>query len=221
VIPYGSPCGEYPIDATASRGILSVSQHTSINLSCISDYSLIVVPKATSVEQGGTLSFNVTVQPKPGFSSAIDLALQNLPNDTSYSFSENRVLPPSSVELTIVTSPSTPVGTFTVRVVATGGGIERDFPISISITPSSNWTGWLVSALALVLVAAGLMMFLRRRRKEPPIDLSLPDQRDALAVVRALTKLEELKASGKLAPGEYERLRKEYDRRLEKLRSGR
>jgi hypothetical protein len=44
--------------------------------------------------------------------------------------------------------------------------------------------------------------------------------KDALGVVRALAKLEELKALGKLEPAEYERLKKDYDRRLEKLRGG-
>ena len=57
-----------------------------------------------------------------------------------------------------------------------------------------------------------------RRRRDDARRLPLVEDKDSLAVVRALARLEELKAVGKLSEGEYEKLRKEYDRRLVKSR---
>jgi len=222
VITAPSPCGQYPIDVTASRGTLHVSQHASVAVGC-ADFSMSIAPGSGSVEQGGTVSFNVTITPSTGFNSPVYLTVQNPPDNTTVSFSPSEILlPTTSAKLDIATSPATPLGTFNVTLVATGGGIEHTEKISLSIRPAGNSTSqltyWLLAVLVLAVAALGVIVYVRRRSKEPSLDFALAEGKDALAVVRALTKLEELRALGKLEPGEYERLKKEYDRRLETLK---
>jgi hypothetical protein len=216
IIPYDSPAGAYSIDVTACRGTVCIARSTSVILSP-SDFLINVVPKNATLEQGGTATFNITLLPVSRFNSTVTLTLLGAPNGTSYSFSQSSMLPRSSTELSIVTSATTPVGTFTVLIVATGGGKEHSETITLTITPASASNERVILvALALVIIAVLGLTFWRRRRVSE--EFRLEEDKDSLAVVRALARLEELKAKGKVSNEEYDKLRKEYDHRLEKLR---
>jgi len=216
IIPYDSPAGAYSIDVTACRGTVCISRSTSVS-SSPSDFLIHVAPSNATLEQGETATFNITLLPVSRFNSTVTVTLLDAPNGTSYSFSQNSMLPRSSTQLSIVTSTTTPVGTFTALIVAQGGGKEHSETITITVRPASvpNEQVILV-ALALVIIAVLGLTFWRRRRASE--EFRLEEDKDSLAVVRALARLEEMKATGKVSSEEYEKLRKEYDHKLEKLR---
>lgn len=217
IILHESPAGTYSVFVTACRGTICAKQSTSFILSPL-DFLINVAPKSVTVQQGETATFNVTLSPVSGFNSTIEMSMLNLPNGTNYSFSQSLMLPHGSTQLNIVTSPTTPVGAFTTLIVARGGGKEHSVPITLTVRPASlfNERLALVGLVAFVLGAIALTLW--RRRRASSTELRIEEDKDSLAVVRALARLEELKAVGKVSAEEYERLRKEYDNRLEKLR---
>jgi hypothetical protein len=217
ILPDDSPAGTYSIDATACRGAVCITRNTSFTFSPY-DFLINVAPKNATVQQGGLTTFNITLRPVSRFNSTVTIALVDAPNGTSYSFSQSSILPRSSTELTIVTSATTPVGIFTALIVAKGGGKEHSQTITLTIRPASASSEWVV-LVAFALVVLGVVLgFLLWRRSRATGQLRLEEDKNSLAVVRALARLEELKATGKVSNEEYEKLRKEYDHRLEKLR---
>jgi len=216
IIPSDSPAGAYSIDVTACRGSVCIARSTSFTLSP-SDFAINVAPENATLQQGGTAAFNITVIPFSKFNSTVTVTLLDAPNGTSYSFSESSMLPRSSTQLSIVTSATTPVGTFTVVIVAEGGGKEHSKTITLTIRPAPASNEWVV-LLAFALVICAVLGFTFWRRRRASGEFRLEEDKDSLAVVRALARLEELKATGKVSNEEYEKLRKEYDHRLEKLR---
>lgn len=216
IIPYDSGVGAYSIDVTACRGTVCIARSTSVILSP-SDFFIDVAPRNATLEQGGTATFNITLLPISRFNSTVTLTLLDAPNGTSYSFSQSSMLPRSSTQLSIVTSPTTPVGTFTALIVAKGGGKEHSETITLTIRPASASNEQVILvALALAIIAVLGLTFWRRRHVSG--EFRLEEDKNSLAVVRALARLEELKATGKVSNEEYEKLRKEYDHRLEKLK---
>jgi len=214
IIPSDSGAGVYSIDVTACRGTVCIARSTSFILSP-SDFSVNVAPENATLQQGETATFNITLLPVSRFNSTVTLTLSNAPNGTSYSFSQSSLLPRGSTELSIVTSDNTPVGTFTALIVAMGGGKNHSETITLTIRPASNEWAVLLAIVLVIGVVLGLTFWRRRRAS---VEFRLEEDKDSLAVVRALARLEELKATGKVSNEEYEKLRKEYDHRLEKLR---
>jgi hypothetical protein len=216
IIPSDSPAGAYSIDVTGCRGTVCIARSTSFALSP-SDFSIDVAPENATLQQGGTAIFKITLLPFSKFNSTVTVTLLDAPNGTSYSFSQTSMLPRSSTQLSIATSATAPVGTFTAVIVAEGGGREHSETITLTIRPASASNEWIVLVVFVLVICAvlGLTFWRRRHASE---EFRLEEDKDSLAVVRALARLEELKATGKVSSEEYEKLRKEYDHRLEKFR---
>jgi len=219
IIPSESPAGTYSVFVTACRGGICAAQSTSFILSPL-DFVINVAPKSVSIQEGETATFNVTLLPVAGFNSTVEMSVLNLPNGTSFTFSQSSIPPHGSTQLNIVTSPATPVGVFTALIIARGGGKEHSVAVILSIRPASSLNEWIALTVFAAFILAAIGLALWRRRRGSSAGLRLEEDQDALAVVRALARLEELKAVGKVTAEEYEKLRKEYDRRLERLRGG-
>ncbi len=198
IISHDSPAGAYSIDVTACRGTVCIARSTSFTSSA-SDFLINVAPTNATLQQGGTATFNITLLPVSRFNSTVTVTLLDAPNGTSYSFSQSSILPRSSTQLSIVTSATTPVGTFTAVIVAKGGGKEHSQTITLTIRPASASNEWVV-LVTFALVVLGVVLgltFWRRRRVSG--EFRLEEDKDSLAVVRALARLEELKATGKVS----------------------
>ncbi|MEM2226570.1 MAG: hypothetical protein QXW19_01790 [Candidatus Bathyarchaeia archaeon] len=177
------------------------------------DFRLSAHPTVLEVQQGGSSKVAISIEPLHGFDSLVELSLQGLPEGVSFRFSRNPAQPPSSVLLELICSANAPVGRYNITAMASGGGIVRAAALSL-IVREAWWRapGSALAALATFLALLGAYMALRRRRAKMA-RAGKPDL-EYLAAARALARLEELKALGRITDSEYQRLKEEYERKL-------
>lgn len=173
------------------------------------DFRLSAHPSVLEVQQGGSSGVAISIEPLHGFDSLVDLSLRGLPNGASYRFDRNPAQPPCSILLEITCSPDAPIGRYNITVIASGGGSIRSLALGL-VVREAWWRplGLASAALAIALALLGAYAALRRRAKAGG-----PDE-EYLAAARAIARLEELKALGRITESEYRRLREEYERRL-------
>ena len=106
------------------------------------DFAVFVSPASQIVTQGQTTGYGVTILSTGGFTGVVALSLQNPVGTPSFS-PTTVVVPPNAgagSTLIIMTSNTTPTGTFGMTVVGTSGGISHAIPISITVNPPPNFT---------------------------------------------------------------------------------
>jgi hypothetical protein len=101
-------------------------------------FTLGASPTSTSVRRGATARYTITVTPTGGFTGEVALSVAGTPTKTTSALSPNRVTLSSSGQsassaLTVGTTRSTPTGTFTLNVTATGGGVSRTTPVTLQV----------------------------------------------------------------------------------------
>jgi hypothetical protein len=177
------------------------------------DFRLSAHPSALEVPQGSSSEVAISIESLYGFDSFVELSLQGLPEGVSYRFSRNPALPPSSVILHLSCSANAPVGRYNLTAVASGGGTIRAAALSLVVKePWWRPLSLALAALAAALAILGVYMALKRRRIKGA-RAGKPDE-EYLAAARALAKLEEMRALGKITDLDYQKLKEEYERRL-------
>ena len=95
------------------------------------DFAIGVNPVSRTVVQGAPTTFTVTISPQSGFSSSVDLSLTGLPSGTTASFSPASTT--TSSLLTITTSSSTPISSYTLTITGTSGALVRSASAGLSV----------------------------------------------------------------------------------------
>ncbi len=85
------------------------------------------------VTQGGNGTFTISVNGYGGFTQPITLALSNLCNGCSASFSANGLPPSYQSVVTIVVSDKASPGNYTLGVTASGGGLTRSGTVRLVV----------------------------------------------------------------------------------------
>jgi len=99
----------------------------------VPDFTVAVSPGSASLPAGLSSNITTTVNALNGFNSYVTLGCAGLPSGASCSFSPRGLLSGTST-LTLSTSVSTPAGTVSFSVTASGGGLVRVAPISLTVT---------------------------------------------------------------------------------------
>ncbi|OGO15119.1 MAG: hypothetical protein A2Z14_18015 [Chloroflexi bacterium RBG_16_48_8] len=89
------------------------------------DFSISLSPSSASISQGSSVSTTVTAILVSETTQPVSLTCSDLPSGASYSFDQPSVNPTASSTLAILTSSSTPAGTYSITVTGTGGGKTR------------------------------------------------------------------------------------------------
>ena len=130
-----TPPGTYPITITGTGG--GVQQNTILNLSVTQapSFGLSATPASAIVQQGNQGSSTVTAV-SGGFSNAISLSATGMPSGTSVSFHPQTIPAPGSgtSSMTITVGSNTPAGTYPITVTGTGGGIQQNTVVSLTVT---------------------------------------------------------------------------------------
>jgi streptogramin lyase len=92
-------------------------------------------PSTQNVTQGQNATFTVDVALIGGSPSPTQLTLLNAPSDVGLQFSPQTGDPPFTSTLTIVTSNSTPTGTFNMSLQASSAGQNEYFTITLNVQP--------------------------------------------------------------------------------------
>ena len=101
------------------------------------DFQLTVTPSSRTIPQSGGTTYNVTVTPLNGFTGTVTLAFSGLPTNTF-----GHVLPaslelsdasPKSASLEVTASASSPLGSHTLEVTATGPGVTHKAQATLNV----------------------------------------------------------------------------------------
>lgn len=161
--------GVYPFTISATDGVNTSTASASLVVDAIGDFGLTISPNTQTVNQGLNIGYGVTVSSSGGFSGVVNLTVSGLPAGATPTLSPNSVQTSGLVSLSIVTSASTPPGTYAFTVTGTSGPLVRsatatlvvvapDFSLSasptsreilvgqstsysVSLFPSNNYSG--------------------------------------------------------------------------------
>jgi hypothetical protein len=186
------------------------------------DFSLEPSTRSLSLHQGDSGILTVTILPLRGFKQAVNLTALSLPSGVSAQFSPPSVSPEATVTVTLTISESASLGNFTVILLGVSTSTTHSVSFQLSITRGPLQTYYLLAGASAILIAvAGLILRRRNRRarKLAAAEAMLKQgsaDRGYVTTAGAIARLEELRANNQVDGATYEKLRREYERRLEK-----
>ena len=89
------------------------------------DFTLTVEPSSLTLVPGRQSSLLISTTPLDGFSNQVTLATGPLPSGISAKFSSKSLQPPGASVLTLTAATNAAIGSFSLSVVAVGGGITN------------------------------------------------------------------------------------------------
>jgi hypothetical protein len=222
-----SPAGNYTAFLVADKPGYDTT-NVALHFTILSpDFSIESKVTALTLQQGQNRSFTITILALRGFNQRVNVTAIDPPPGVTLLFSPSSVIPSGSTTAIVLVSTTVQVGNYTVAILAVSGGLNHRMSFQLNVTsgPVSTWPTLPIAAgLMLVLLGAlGLVLHSRRQRRKREAALEeLLKQASAdsgyVATARVLARLEELRGMDKVDEGTYQRLKKEYEKRLERSR---
>ena len=227
LLPPNSPAGNYTAYLVADKPGYETAHLTLAFTYSTPDFSIAPSISTLSLQQGQTGSLTVTILSLRGFNEHVNLTAIDPPSGVTLQFNPSSIVPSGTATVDVVVSNTAQVNNYTVTLLAVSGSLSHktSFQLRVSSGPfQTEFTLLVVAGIALVVLGAlGLMLRSRgrRRRKEAVLE-ELLKQASAdtgyVATARVIARLEELRAMSKVDEDTYQRLKKEYEKRLEKSR---
>jgi len=128
-----APAGTYNIKIKAyGTGIDEVKM---IQLKITSgDFSLAINPPSINIQQGGSGTASITVNPIGGFSQTVTLSVQSEPSGFTVTINPLSITPGSTATITISIASSVSPGTYSVVIRGSGGGKTTTASLSVTVT---------------------------------------------------------------------------------------
>jgi hypothetical protein len=106
------------------------------------DFSLSDTPGSQTVTAGAVTSYTTTVTPSGGFIGNVNLSVSGLPNGSSASFNAASVHGSGTSSLSVLTSGSTPTGSYPLTITGTSGSLRHSTTATLVVapTPAQNFT---------------------------------------------------------------------------------
>lgn len=102
------------------------------------DFAVSISPTSPSVAQGQTASYTVTVSALSGFSGSVALSISDVPAGAKATVTSSPVsvtaTKPGTAALSIATTSSTPVASYTFKVTATSGKLQHAATGGLTVT---------------------------------------------------------------------------------------
>jgi hypothetical protein len=221
-----SPAGNYTAFLVVDKPGYDTARLTLTFTYASPDFSIEISAPSLSLRQGQNGSLSVTILSLRGFDERVNLTAINIPLGVALQFDPPALTPSGTVTVNVIVSDSALVGNYTVTFLAVSGALNHKAPIQINLSEGqrqADWTGVVViggaTVFLLILVALGVR-FRRGRKLREAILEELFEQASAdtgyIATARVIARLEELRAFGKVDENTYQRLKREYEKRLEK-----
>jgi hypothetical protein len=222
-----SPAGNYTAYLVADKPGYDTSRLTVTFTYATPDFSISSSTSILSLKQGDTSSLTVTVLSLRGFNEHVNLTTIDQPAGVTLQFNPSSIVPSGTATVNVTVSDTAKVGNYTISLLAVSGSLSHKASFQLTITQGpvqANFTPLIVAGVAILAFGAvglGLRSRRRRRRKEAVVE-ELLKQASAdtgyIATARVIARLEELRGLGSVDEDTYQRLRKEYEKRLEKSR---
>lgn len=135
-----SSTGTYPftVNANAAGQIKTATATLTVNEEA--DFSISITPPERTINQGESTTFTVTMNEIGEFNEQVTLTASGLPTGATPNFGPTSGTPTFTATLNIDTLESSPAGSYTVTVDASGGGKSHSVTASLTIKEKSNET---------------------------------------------------------------------------------
>jgi len=131
------PVGTYTLTIIGTAGEISHSTQVILEIKekpLEPDFTLEAVPNTQTLYQGESTSYKIQMTPINGFSKGVGLSIEDeLPTGVTAAFQPGRVQPGGESELTINTSGSTPVDSYTLSILGKSPGIRHRVKITLIV----------------------------------------------------------------------------------------
>jgi len=223
-----SPGGNYTAFVVADKPGYDTARLTLTFTFSTPDFSIESSVSSLSLKQGDTGSLTVTVLSLRGFKDTVNVTAIDQPPGVTVQSNPASLVPSGTATINVAVSFSAPAGNYTVTILAVSGSLTHKTSFQLIITQGPFQANFMfltggAGSVIIVLAALGLILRSRgRRRQKEAVLEELLKQASAdtsyVATARVIARLEELRAMGKVDESTYQRLRKEYEKRLEKSR---
>jgi len=132
-----TPAGTYTLTITGTSGSLTHTKTVTLVVPA-PDFGLSVSPSSQTVVQGTSTSYNVTINPTNGFSGQVTFGVAGLPTGASGSFTPNPGS--SSSTLSVTTSSTTPVGSYTLTITGISGALTHTAAVTLVVNAPPDFT---------------------------------------------------------------------------------
>ena len=135
--------GTYPITVTGTGGGLQENTTVTLTVTTAPSFSLSASPASLTIQQGNQGSSTITSTITSGFNSPVSLSASGAPSGTTVSFNPQTLPGPGSGNstLTIAVGSSTPAGTYPITVTGTGGVLQENTTVTLTVTtPQASFT---------------------------------------------------------------------------------
>ena len=95
------------------------------------DFALSVTPPSQAVQQGNSVTYGLSIAPSGGFSNEVPLRVSGLPSGATGSF---QATSPTRATLTVSADATATVGTSTLAITGTAGGITHTVTATLAIS---------------------------------------------------------------------------------------
>jgi hypothetical protein len=115
--------GDWTITVSGTDGSLTHASTTELIISLPKKFDLDVTPASIKLLPGSIALYSVKLTRSAGYTAAVSLTVTDLPDATTATFSPGSPITGSSSKLQVTTTPSTPAGTYKLRVSASATGV--------------------------------------------------------------------------------------------------
>lgn len=217
-----SPGGNYTVYLASDKPGYDTARLTLIFSYSSPNFSIQTSSSELFLRQGETSSVTLTILALRGFHESVNLTALTLPMGVSIQFDPVSMIPSGTVAVIVAVSSFAPVGNYTLTLLGVSGSLSHKASVQVTIMPGTIQIVYLPVALAaIILVVLFLAVRYRgeRRRREAVVEALIKQasaDKGYVASARALAKLEELRAMDRVDEATYQRLRREYEKQLEK-----
>jgi len=222
VIPLNSPGGNYTAYLVSDKPGYDTARVTlSFNYSS-PDFSLQPLTNGLSLHQGDVGRFTLAAFSIRGFNGPVNLTALNLPSGVMLQFSPPSISPSGNTVVTVTVSQTASVGNFTITLLGVSGTTTRTASFQLIITPGPIQALYVaLPAIAAIMIVLGVTLQRRRKRSRKTAvveELLRASEADKgyVATARVIARLEELRATNQVDESTYQKLKREYEKRLEK-----
>ena len=127
-----APPGYYMLFVLSSAGVPSTASFVRLT----ADFSLSATPASQTVLPGGSTSYTATVAAGTGPTGAVAFSVSGLPSGATAAFTPASVNGSGSTTMRVATSLTTPLGTYPLTIIASGGGLVRREAVTLTVGAS-------------------------------------------------------------------------------------
>jgi len=222
-----SPAGNYTAFLVADKPGYA-STNVALPFTILSpDFSIEPTLTTLTLQQGQDRNLTLSILSLRGFNQPVTVTAIDPPPGVSLLFNPSSVTPNHGTTANVLVSSTAQVGNYTVTILAVSAGLSHKVALELNVTsgPAPAWPTIPIAVGLIIILLVVFVFVLRSRRQRGRREAALEEllkQASAdsgyVATARVLARLEELRGMDKVDEGTYQRLKREYERRLEKSR---